>query len=167
MGAIHDEAISRTDWRMLNEEAVGWIALVADSLPEGLRPVAAATQLSTCRPDARAMERLVKSAEDELRRRRMRARFLPAEIFGEGAWSMLLDLFVSEHHGRQVSTTSACIASDVPGTTALRSLDVLESRGFIERSPTTHDRRVKYVSLTPKARKALCDLLSRQASGQR
>lgn len=133
-------------------------------LRSGLRVEAGVAQES---PGSRALESLVKLAEDELRRRRMRARFLPSEFFGEGAWSMLLDLFVSEYYGRKVSTTSVCIASDVPGTTALRWLDILESNGFVERLPTDHDKRVKYVSLTPKARESLRGLLSRQATNLR
>ncbi|MCX9148797.1 hypothetical protein [Erythrobacter sp. WG] len=108
------------------------------------------------------LERLVALAENELRSRKMRARFLPEELFGEGGWSMLLDLFVSEYHGRKVSTTSACIAADVPATTALRWLDLLEKKGLIQRALTTRDKRVKYVALTNKAREALCALLRRQ-----
>jgi hypothetical protein len=133
-------------------------------LQSGLRAEANVLQQN---PGSRALASLVRLAEDELRRRRMRARFLPSEFFGEGAWSMLLDLFVSEYHGRKVSTTSVCIASDVPGTTALRWLDILESNGFVERLPTDHDKRVKYVSLTTKARESLRALLSRQASDLR
>lgn len=113
---------------------------------------------------AQTMERLVKAADDELRRRKMRERFLPSDFFGEGAWSMLLDLFVSEHRGRRVSTTSACLASGIPATTALRWLDMLESRGLIERTSTSRDKRVKYVMLTDRSRQALCALLQRQTS---
>jgi DNA-binding MarR family transcriptional regulator len=80
---------------------------------------------------------------------------------------MLLDLFVSEQHGRKVSVTSACIAADVPGTTALRWLDVLESKGLIVRTSAERDERVRYVSLTVEARRALCELLARQASEHR
>ncbi|MFO6446916.1 hypothetical protein ACLBKU_07175 [Erythrobacter sp. NE805] len=103
---------------------------------------------------------LIESAEQELKRRRLRMRFLPAELFGEGAWAMLLDLFICEHRGKLVSTTSLCLASDVPPTTALRWLDVLECKGLIRRTGTVKDRRVKHVSLTQEGHVALRAILT-------
>jgi hypothetical protein len=148
----------------LSDEAIGWIAIAHDRSAHGMAAkLDAAANLSS----TRSMENMVQVAEGELRRRKMRARFLPAELFGEGGWSMLLDLFVSEQHGRKVSVTSACIAADVPGTTALRWLDVLESKGLIVRTSAERDERVRYVSLTVEARRALCELLARQASEHR
>lgn len=41
-------------------------------------------------------EQLVAVAEEEIRRRRFRSRYLPADLFGEAAWSILLDLYISE-----------------------------------------------------------------------
>ncbi|MEZ5655102.1 MAG: hypothetical protein R3E04_04340 [Sphingobium sp.] len=43
-----------------------------------------------------------------------------SSIFGEAAWDMLLDLFVSRSENKRVSVSSLCIASGVPATTALR-----------------------------------------------
>lgn len=103
---------------------------------------------------------LVGLAEEELRRRKLRARFLPAQFFGEAAWSMLLDLYVSEFRQRPVATTSACIAADVPASTALRWLDLLEQRSLIERYDSDQDRRVKFIRLTGDGRQALEAILS-------
>lgn len=99
-------------------------------------------------------------ADEELRRRKLRARFLPAQFFGEAAWSMLLDLYVSEFRKRPVATTSACIAGDVPASTALRWLDLLEQRALIERYESDRDRRVKFIRLTAEGRNALEAILS-------
>ncbi len=164
MGADQLQSFWGTELSGISDEAIGWIT-IANGKPRAAK--ARTPQVVGNVSNSRSMECMVKLAEDELRRRRMRARFLPSELFGEGGWSILLDLFVSEHHGRKVSTTSACIAADVPGTTALRWLDVLESEGLIERSQTVSDKRVKYVSLTDEARSALTSLLARQASGLR
>ncbi len=164
MGAVRSEGFFSTDVSGLSDEAMGWIAIAHD---RSVSCEVATHADPVHRSDIRSMANMVKMAEDELRRRKMRARFLPAELFGEGAWSVLLDLFVSEQHGRKVSTTSACIAADVPGTTALRWLDVLESKGLIERTSAERDKRVKYVSLTVEARRALCELLARQATERR
>lgn len=167
MGAVHSNEVFQTGPRGFNDEAMASL-IGAHDMSTNARPDPAGGWDSTIRGvSAEALERMVGLAEDELRRRKMRARFLPAELFGEGGWSMLLDLFVSEYHGRKVSTTSACIAADVPSTTALRWLDLLENKGMIERSLASRDKRVKYVLLTSKAREALCALLRRQLSDVR
>lgn len=111
-------------------------------------------------PEVERTTRLVALADEELRRRRLRMKFLPRQFFGEGAWAMLLDLFVSQFRGRRVPTTSACIAAEVPATTALRWLDVLEQHSLIERYETEHDRRVKFVRLTADGYKAVEAILS-------
>lgn len=46
---------------------------------------------------------------------------------------MLLDLFANSIWGGDVPTCSACIASHVPPTTALRYVDQLVEAGMVER----------------------------------
>ncbi|TIX50230.1 hypothetical protein [Alteraurantiacibacter aquimixticola] len=82
------------------------------------------------------------------RARRRRSRFLPEALFAEPAWDMLLELFVTQAFGRQVSVSSICLAADVPQTTGLRYLEILEKVRFVERRYMPGDRRVKMVSLT-------------------
>jgi len=72
-------------------------------------------------------------------------------IFADPAWDLLLDLYVSHCNARQVSVTSACIAANVPATTALRWIGVLESKGLLVRTDDPHDNRRKLVSLTDDA----------------
>lgn len=71
-----------------------------------------------------------------------------ADIFYEPAWDMLLDLYLQRAEGRTVSVTSACIAAAVPATTALRWLSTLETRGLLERTQDSFDRRRCYVQLS-------------------
>lgn len=89
---------------------------------------------------------------DEIRRmvsrRRMRSDFLPVEILGEPAWDMLLDLFIAFHEKKRISVSSACIASGVPATTALRWLGRMEELGLIERMNDRDDRRRVHVTIT-------------------
>ena len=80
------------------------------------------------------------------RRRRMQI-FADEELFGEPAWDILLDLFVATRRGKQISVTSACIASAVPSTTALRWLRILESKGLIVRETDSTDARRTFVRL--------------------
>lgn len=93
-------------------------------------------------------ERLASSALDQYRLRRKRTNHFPAELFAEPAWDILLDLFVAKIRNRNISVTSACIASDVPSTTALRWLNLLEEMNLVRREQHETDSRVTWVRLT-------------------
>lgn len=95
-----------------------------------------------------------------LRRRRSRKQFLPKEMFGEPAWDMLLDLFIAWHDGKNISISSACIASGAPATTALRWLSRLETLKLVERVSDDHDRRRVYVRITDEGAAAVRRWLS-------
>jgi DNA-binding MarR family transcriptional regulator len=82
------------------------------------------------------------------RARRMRDRHLPSELFGEPAWDLLLDLYTARLEQRDISVTSAAVASCVPATTALRWIALTAEHGLIERCPAPHDGRVQYLRLT-------------------
>src|SRR6478752_9623819 len=47
-------------------------------------------------------------AESEYKSRRQRAKFIDADLLGEPAWDMLLDLFVQNARRQRVSVTSVC-----------------------------------------------------------
>lgn len=106
---------------------------------------------------------VVGAARSILAGRRRRHRFIPAELLGEPAWDMLLDLLVSQAEGRDVSIKHACIASGVPNTTAKRCLDALTARGMVDHNPDPDDRRRTLLVLTPsgdaKVRAAILDTL--------
>jgi len=95
-----------------------------------------------------------------LRARRLRERLLPAELFADPAWDMLLDLYASEFERQRVSISSACIAAAVPATTALRWLTRLEELALIERQDDPHDSRRSFVRLTTNARECIEQWLS-------
>lgn len=80
---------------------------------------------------------------------------MPGECMGEAAWNILLDLFDMEMNKRRVSVTSACIASRVPPTTALRHITDLVKADVIYRVPDPQDRRKTYLMLSPKGKAAL------------
>lgn len=96
--------------------------------------------------------------------RRRRERFLAADLFGEPTWDILLDLFIAAGEGRRVPTTSACIGANVPPTTALRWLRILESRGLVEREDDGRDGRRTFVCLTPRGAAAMVDLMDQWQS---
>jgi hypothetical protein len=92
--------------------------------------------------------------------RRSRSEQLPAELFSEPAWDILLDLFIARMEQQQISISSACLASPVPTTTALRWLEVIQNLGLVERYPSPDDKRVTYVQLSSSGHSALRRYLS-------
>lgn len=91
--------------------------------------------------------------------RRRRVRFLDDDLFGEPAWDMLLDLFINHARKQRVPTTSLCIASQAPTTTALRWISILEQRGLVRRFSSERDQRVHYVELEEKGYRAVSGFL--------
>lgn len=91
--------------------------------------------------------------------RRRRDRHLPGDLFGEPTWDILLDLYVATREGRPVPTTSACIGANVPPTTALRWLRILEARGLVEREEDGRDGRRTFVRLSARGLAAMDDWL--------
>ena len=90
------------------------------------------------------------NARRTYRRRLLRRQLVgAAELFGEPAWDMLLDLFIHEADARPVSTSSACIASGLPMTSALRLLQHLCDAGLVTREPDRDDGRRNFIRLAP------------------
>jgi len=105
---------------------------------------------------------LLASAEAVYRSRRRRTAYFSEGLFGEPAWDMLLDLFIHHARRKRVRVTSACLASGVPSTTALRWLTVLEQEGLVQRVPGVQDRRVHFVELTKAGYLAVARWLSQR-----
>lgn len=91
-------------------------------------------------------------AKEYYQKRRMRERmFGGAKMFSDPAWDILIDLFIASEEGRGISVSSACIASTVPMTTALRWIKLLEEEGHVVRQEDPLDARRVYMILTPTA----------------
>ena len=80
--------------------------------------------------------------------RTLRDRILPAHIFADPAWDMLLDLAVAQHDGRRISISSLSLAARVPTTTALRWIKSLQGQGILTIEEDDHDGRRRYVKLS-------------------
>ena len=99
-------------------------------------------------PSSTETGQLCERARKEIRARHLREQFLPRDLFAEGGWNVLLDLFVAEIEQKHVSITDACIASNLPTTTALRHIHLLVERGLIQRSKDPADGRREFLRLT-------------------
>lgn len=102
---------------------------------------------------AAGSETALEMARKLYRDRQRRSQHFGADLFGEPAWDMLLDLYIAACEKRQVSTTSACIGANVPVATGLRWLQVLETRGLVSRKADASDARRVWIALTPTARR--------------
>ena len=95
--------------------------------------------------------RLARLVKEILRSRRRREKVFGADLFGEPTWDILLELFAAELTQQRLSVSSACYASAVPPTTALRWVSRLERQGWVERSADRIDRRRFWLRLTDRA----------------
>lgn len=84
---------------------------------------------------------LLKTAQWMLLKRSIRPKFFGLDIFGEPQFDMLLDLYINGMMKRPVSISSACLASGVPATTALRYIAGLVERGWLKRCDDPNDKR--------------------------
>lgn len=87
--------------------------------------------------------------------RRYREDLLAKDLFADPAWDILLDLYRASLNQKNISISSACIASAVPPTTALRHIKGLEDAGLVHRVPDKRDHRRIYLALTDKAGQAM------------
>lgn len=83
--------------------------------------------------------------------RHLRERFFEADLFGEPAWDMLLDLYEAELSQQRTTVSSVCMASGVPATTALRWLRALEEKCLVRRTRDPTDGRRKFLTLSESA----------------
>jgi DNA-binding MarR family transcriptional regulator len=98
-------------------------------------------------------------AEQIYNERQRRDRFFPADLFGEPAWDILLDLFVASRSNQPRSIKEVCISSRVPDATALRYIGQLAAYGLVERRPDKTDQRRKFLRLSPTGYRHMLDYL--------
>ena len=107
-------------------------------------------------PDVARLEQV----REAIARRADRTKFLPANLFADPAWDMLLDLYHSDLVQRRVTISSLCIASNVPATTALRWIKALEADGLASREADPFDGRRYYIALTERGLTAMKEFFS-------
>jgi len=95
------------------------------------------------------------AASRYLKLRSQRDMIAGPSLLSDPAWDMLLDLFVGHITGRDVSVTSACVASRRPATTSLRYIDRMMKQGLIHREKDPKDHRKVYLRMTEKAFRAI------------
>jgi hypothetical protein len=147
----HREGLSVRDLSDGTAKTINALSAEAGRIADALARLAAVERADPAeqRPiDAAFVRRLI-------RVRRDRDRYLPAEIFADPAWDMLLDLMAAQMEQREVPVSSLCIAAAVPTTTALRWIRSLSEAGLFERRMDPADARRTYIRLSSDAAAAM------------
>ena len=128
---------------------------VENAAPAGERDIAAPGEV-----DAAHLNAFIR---DQLRREARRRQIGGGELFGDPTWAMLLDLLLARIEGRQISVSSACIASGAPMSTALRLVRRLVGEEVLCRLPDEHDRRRHFLVINPRFEQPLLDYITEQS----
>ncbi len=91
---------------------------------------------------------LIDRANVLLAERRLRRQHLPAELFHEPAWDMLLALFVARDDPQPMNIKALVAMADAPVTTSQRWIEHLYKLRLIDRVIDPADRRRVEISLS-------------------
>ena len=98
-----------------------------------------------------------------LRARRLRERFVSANLLSDPAWDMLLELYECHISQIRISISALCDILPIPPSTALRWFKKLQDEGLADRNPDKFDARRSWVFLTSKGIKAMEDYFTHLA----
>jgi DNA repair protein RadC len=116
----------------------------------GLKPSQAVLRSGAEPQDEEVDARALRNAEAIFRRRILRKELVgSAELFGEPAWDMLLDLFIHEGRGQQLSMSSLCATAGIPTSSAMKLAQRLCEAGILERTPDIFDGRRTLMKIAP------------------
>lgn len=113
------------------------------------------------------LQYLCRLAKEEYTERKRRNAYIDGDLLGEPVWDMLLDLFVCYALDRKVAVSSVSYAADIPSTTALRYIAIMEERGLIVRKPDKKDKRRSWIELTPSAFRSISGYLAERGKRRR
>jgi DNA-binding MarR family transcriptional regulator len=99
--------------------------------------------------------KLLSQVQTAIKDRGRRSRHFSAELFGEPAWDILLELYAAELVQQRVPISQVTVQANIPPTTVLRWVKVLDAAGHIVRKPDPFDARRVFLSLTPKTSYAM------------
>lgn len=137
------------------QEAARLLRLLADSrifgsaLPENSPAVADTETVVTDR------QSLIERARIVLGARRIRMQFFHPGFFGEPAWEILLALYITEESEARFTASKLAEWIGAPLSTVLRWVKALEEQSLVDRIDHPTDRRICFIRLLDKGRKAL------------
>ena len=102
---------------------------------------------------------LAAKARMVLSSRLAREQYFQRDLFGEPAWEILLALYVVEESGARFTISKLAECINAPLSTVVRWVKTLEEQSLVSRVNHQTDRRIIFVRLVDKGRKALDDYL--------
>ncbi|QIK78862.1 MarR family transcriptional regulator [Sphingomonas piscis] len=90
-----------------------------------------------------------------IRERKRRSGYFRADLFADPAWDTLLQLYASELSYEQATATRIADIIDVPTSTVLRWIKVLEAENLVTRAVQPSDPKLVSVKLTSKGQAAI------------
>ncbi|MCC6736984.1 MAG: response regulator [Bauldia sp.] len=105
-----------------------------------------------------------RTVADFIRLREHVRKTLTEDLSVDPCLDILLHAADAEYKGKVLSVSSACSASGVPTTTALRRIADLEEAGLIKREASATDRRLSLLRLTEAGRSRIADIARRYGS---
>lgn len=108
-------------------------------------------------------DRQREAVADLIRLRDHVRRTLSGDLSSDPCLDIILHIADAEQKGKVLSVSSACAASGVPQTTALRRIEDLENAGLVERRASPSDRRLSLLHLTEAGRGCVADIVQRRA----
>lgn len=160
-----EDGLSAADGAVLQPLAEELLAIAARLRRAAALAGAPPLRVAAARTAASAQSSLLALARKLYALRRKRAAiFGHADLFGEPAWDILLDLYIAHGEGKPVSVSSACIGSAAPSTTGLRWLGVLVDVGLVLREHDPADQRRVLVRLSDEGKAAMERFLAAAAA---
>lgn len=135
---------------LLKSNLSGYLSGVGDAAPRQASSQQPLRRLSESQT-SQSGDGLLAKVDRLIETRRRRGDYLPAHLFAEPAWDILLTLAQAELRSTPLSTTSLCDALSVPRSTALRWVSHLADAGCIERHPDCFDTDPAFLTLTEDA----------------
>ena len=99
-------------------------------------------------------------AQTLLNQRQSRKKFMPASLFHEPAWEILLSLFIARERNRTLNVKHLVRLIDAPVTTSQRWIDQLAHMRFAKRIADPNDRRKLEISLSDEGHAMMTRYLS-------
>lgn len=107
--------------------------------------------------------RRIATCRTMIREVRVIERVFGKRLAGNPELTMLLDLYLAQHEGRETCLWEVCNATTIPASTAHRKLGQLVDQGLIVRTEPSKDHRRITIYLTPAAIGAMDELMDRLA----
>jgi DNA-binding MarR family transcriptional regulator len=108
--------------------------------------------------------RQIRDVQHSISARRLRGQLFRADLFSDPGWNLLLELYGAEVEQYRICATDLYARADVPPTTGIRWIAILENCGFVVRREDPLDARRRFISLTPKTSLIMQDYFDRIAT---